>query len=390
MTAATLPLAGIRVLDLTQIYNGPYCTFLMAMAGADVIKVEPPGGEHLRRRNARGNAVYPFLMLNPDKRSIVLDLKEKGDRATFLELAATVDLVVENFAPGVVDRLGVGYEAVRAVRPDVIYASGSGYGQDGPYRGYQAMDIAVQAMAGVMSVTGFPENPPVKAGVALCDFLAGIHLYAGAMTALVRRERTGEGGYIDVSMQESVFPTFASNLGLFFDDDSGSLPGRTGNLHGGLSIAPYGVYPARDGHVSIMCNNDTHWHRLLAILGRDDLAGDERFRTMADRVRHLPAVTELISQWSERRDRAEIMALLNAGRVPCGEVRHLSEVVQDPNLIARGMIRWMDDGDGGRMLSVASPLHIDGLASAPSRKAPELDADRADILEELEELRSER
>ena len=169
------PLTGIRVLDLTQIYNGPYATFLMAMAGADVIKVEPPGGEHLRRRNARGGALYPFKMLNPNKRSILLDLKNKEDRDIFLELASTADIIIENSAPGVVDRLGVGYETIKKIKPEIIYASGSGYGQDGPYKGYQAMDIAVQAMSGVMSATGFPDNPPVKAGVALCDFFAGIH-----------------------------------------------------------------------------------------------------------------------------------------------------------------------------------------------------------------------
>ena len=167
MSNTSHPLTGISVLDLTQIYNGPYATFLMAMAGADIIKVEPPGGEHLRRRNARGGALYPFKMLNPNKRSISLDLKSEKDRSIFLELAKTVDIVIENFAPGVVDRLGIGYETIKYIKPDVIYASGSGYGQDGPYRGYQAMDIAVQAMSGVMSATGFAENPPVKAGVAL-------------------------------------------------------------------------------------------------------------------------------------------------------------------------------------------------------------------------------
>ena len=388
MPPAEAPLAGIRVLDLTQIYNGPYCTFLMAMAGADVIKVEPPDGEHLRRRNGRGNALYPFRMLNPNKRSIALDLKSPEGRTQFLDIAATVDLVVENFAPGVVDRLGVGFEAVRAVKPDIVYASGSGYGQDGPYRDYQAMDIAVQAMAGVMSSTGFPENPPVKAGVALCDFLAGIHLYAGAVTALLRRQRTGRGGFVDVSMQESVFPTFASNLGLLFDTDGSRLPGRTGNFHGGLSIAPYGVYPARDGHVSIICNNDTHWARLLRTMGRHDLMQDDRFRTMADRVRNLEAVTGAISQWSARLDRAEIMAALNEARVPCGEVRELMEVVDDPNLHARGMIRWIDDGTDDRALAVASPLRIDGTNMAPYRSPPELDADRADILAEAARLRN--
>ena len=383
MSTDSHPLRGIRVIDLTQIYNGPYCTFLMAMAGADVIKVEPPGGEHLRRRNARGGALYPFQLLNPNKRSIALDLKDPADRAIFLELAATGDIVVENFAPGVVDRLGAGYAAVKAINPSVIYASGSGYGQDGPYRSYQAMDIAVQAMAGVMSVTGFPDHPPVKAGVALCDFFAGIHLYAGVMTALVRRERTGAGAYVDVSMQEAVFPAFASNLGLMFDGDGEQVPERVGNLHGGLSISPYGVYPACDGHVAIMCNNDTDWQRLLNAMGRDDLTGDPRFSDMPARVRNLQAVTDLVSAWSARHGRDDLMRRLHVARVPCGAVRDLGEIVDDTNLHARGMIRWLADSDGRRSLAMASPLHIDGVNRVDYHDPPELDGNRATILAEI-------
>ena len=380
------PLTGIRVLDLTQIYNGPYATFLMAMAGADVIKVEPPGGEHLRRRNARGGALYPFKMLNPNKRSISLDLKSKKDQSIFLKLAKTVDIVIENFAPGVVDRLGIGYETIKSIKSDIIYASGSGYGQDGPYRGYQAMDIAVQAMSGVMSATGFAENPPVKAGVALCDFFAGIHLYGGVMTALVKRERTGNGSYVDVSMQESVFPSFASNLGLMFDSDISEAPKRVGNFHGGLSIAPYGVFPTKDGYTAIICNNDTHWHRLLDAMGKGESKDDERFKTMADRVQNLEDLTKLITSWSKTLTRAEIMALLNKARVPCGTVNDLDEVVEDENLHARGMIRWIKDAEGRRSLAAASPLHIDGINKVEYQSPPEFDSDRDNILKELEIL----
>ena len=380
------PLTGIRVLDLTQIYNGPYATFLMAMAGADVIKVEPPGGEHLRRRNARGGALYPFKMLNPNKRSISLDLKSKKDQSIFLKLAKTVDIVIENFAPGVVDRLGIGYETIKSIKSDIIYASGSGYGQDGPYRGYQAMDIAVQAMSGVMSATGFAENPPVKAGVALCDFFAGIHLYGGVMTALVKRERTGNGSYVDVSMQESVFPSFASNLGLMFDSDISEAPKRVGNFHGGLSIAPYGVFPTKDGYTAIICNNDTHWHRLLDAMGKGESKDDERFKTMADRVQNLEDLTKLITSWSKTLTRAEIMALLNKARVPCGTVNDLDEVVEDENLHARGMIRWIKDAEGRRPLAAASPLHIDGINKVEYQSPPEFDSDRDNILKELETL----
>ncbi len=238
-----------------------------------------------------------------------------------------------------------------------------------------------------MSVTGFAGQPPVKVGVALCDFLAGIHLYAGIMTALVRGERCEVGGFVDVSMQESVFPCFASNLGLMFDSDTPRVPDRVGNFHGGLSIAPYGVYPARDGYAAIICNNDTHWHRLLDAMGRGDLKDDPRFKDMASWVRNLDAVTDLISDWSKARDRDELMTILNHARVPCGSVRDLGEIVEDENLHARGMIEWKTDAAGGRSLAMASPLHIDGTNRVDYRAPPDVDGDRDEILADLQQRR---
>ena len=217
---AAAPLAGVVVLDLTQIYNGPYATFLMAMGGAEVVKIEPREGEFLRRRDARSGAGVPFAMLNANKRSITLDLKAPRGKEIFLSLVQDADVVVENFAPGVVDRLGIGYEAARSQNRNIIYASGSGYGQSGPYRSYPAMDLTVQAMSGVMSVTGFPNAPPVKAGAALCDFFGGVHLYGAIATALFRRERDGAGCYIDVSMLDAVYPSLASNIGFAISIDT--------------------------------------------------------------------------------------------------------------------------------------------------------------------------
>ncbi len=211
------PLDGVTVIDLSQIYNGPYATFMMAMAGAEVIKIEPPGGEHLRRRSAVGGAALPFAMLNGSKRSVVLDLKTEAGRDALLDLVAQADVVVENFAPGTMDRLEVGWARLQAVNPRLIYAASSGYGSTGPNRDYPAMDLTVQAMSGIMSVTGFPDRPPVKAGPALCDFFAGTHLYGAIVTALYERERTGRGRRVEVAMQEAVYASLSSNLGLYFD-----------------------------------------------------------------------------------------------------------------------------------------------------------------------------
>ena len=241
------PLSGIRVVDLTQIYNGPYATFLMAMAGAEVIKVEPPGGEHSRRRQKDGGgARIPHAMLNSGKHFIVLDLKADGGKRALTKLIRRADVLVNNYRPGVMDRLGFSRERLRELNPRLICASGSGYGSSGPYRDYPAMDLAIQAMSGVMNVTGYPDRPPVKAGPAIADFNAGIHLYGAVMTALLERERTGVARAVEVSMLEAIYPALASNIGLMYGASADRNP-RTGNRHGGLSISPYNVYECRDG-----------------------------------------------------------------------------------------------------------------------------------------------
>jgi formyl-CoA transferase len=373
------PLAGVTVLDLTQIYNGPYATFLMAMAGAEVIKVEPREGEFLRRRDARSGAGVPFAMLNANKRSVTLDLKTPRGRELFLALAREADVIVENFAPGVVDRLGIGYEAVKALNPRVIYASGSGYGQSGPYRAYPAMDLTVQAMSGVMSVTGFPNAPPVKAGAALCDFFGGVHLYGAIATALFHRERDGEGCYIDVAMLEAVYPSLASNIGSIYAERD-DLPPRTGNRHGGLSLCPYNVYPAADGYVAIICNSDKHWQSLLDAMGRADLTASDRFRTMRDRVGRMDEVDELVGAWTRNRDRKALFDLLVQHRVPCAPVRELREAVNDPHMRERGMLLEVEHPAYGRIVVCRSPLHYAGMPQPDYQVSPERGGDNERIL----------
>ncbi|BAQ49900.1 CaiB/BaiF CoA transferase family protein [Methylobacterium aquaticum] len=376
-----LPLAGVTVVDLSQIYNGPYATFLLAAAGADVIKIEPPGGESLRRRGVVGGAALPFAMLNGFKQSLVLDLKTEDGKAILRDLAAGADIVVENFAPGVMDRLGLGCDALQAINPRLIYAQSSGYGSSGPYRDYPAMDLTVQAMAGVMSITGFPDRPPVKAGPALCDFFAGTHLYGAIVTALYERERTGTGRRVEVAMLDAVYPSLSSSLGLHFGS-GGDVPTRTGNRHGGLAEAPYNVYPTRDGFIAIICVGEGHWRALLTAMERPDLADDPRFGSLKDRVAHVEEIDRIVGAWTGGFDKQPLFELLMRHRVACAPVRNLDEVVNDPHLHARGALQWIDHPDLGRIVVQHSPLRFDGSELRPLAPSRRLGADGEAILEE--------
>jgi CoA:oxalate CoA-transferase len=358
------PLAGITVIDLSHVYNGPYATFLMAMAGAEVIKVEPRGGEHLRSRGDMGGADLPFAMLNSNKKSVTLNLKTEKGRDLLRELVSRADIVVENFAPGVTDRLGVGPSDLLKINPRLIYGSSSGYGKDGPYRDYPAMDLVVQAMSGVMNSTGFPDQPPVKSGAALCDFSAGIHLYAAIMTALYERERTGKGRVVEVSMQDAIYASLASNYGMLHARGA-AAPARTANRHGGLGISPYNAYPTLDGYVVLNCPGDHHFRALLDAMGRSDLSEDPRFLTRSTRVANVDAVDELIESWTKTLTKNEVARRMLAASVPCAPVRDLSEVMNDENMHARGSLQWIDHPDLGRVVLPHSPLVFEGTERRP-------------------------
>lgn len=374
-----LPLHGVVVLDFGQVYQGPYCTSLMAQAGAEVIKIEPLKGEPIRQRAAisRGAAV-PFAMLNGNKKCITLDLKSSRGKAILKDLVEQADVLLENFAPGAMDRLGLGWEVLREINPRLIYASGSGFGITGPDAMNLAMDVTVQASSGMMSVTGFPDGPPVKAGPALADFMSGIHLYGGIVTALYERTFTGTGRLVEVAMQETVYPSLASNLAFVYD--KGEAPPRTGNRHGALAAAPYNVYAASDGHVALIGVTDQHWLNLLDAMGRGDLREDPELATKVERVRRIDRVDGLVGEWMATRARDEAIEILRAHRVPCAPVRDLVEVTNDPHMHERGALEWVDHPQFGRVAVPRSALRLHGaerLAHAPSRP---LSADTREVL----------
>ena len=372
------PLSGITVLDLSHVYNGPYAAFLMALAGATVIKIEPLYGEHLRSRGDLGGADLPFAMLNSNKKPVTLNLKSEQGRALFRELVVRADILVENFAPGVMDRLGVGPAELHRINPRLIYGSSSGYGKDGPYRDYPAMDLVMQAMCGIINSTGFPDQPPVKSGAAVCDFSAGIHLYAAIMTALYERERTGRGRVVEVAMQDAIYASLASNYGMVHARGD-AAPERTGNRHGGLGIAPYNVYATSDGYVVLNCPGDHHFRAVLDVIGRPDLKDDPRFLSRSTRVVHFEAVDELIESWTKTLTKNEVAKRLLEAAVPCAPVRNLVEVMNDENMHARGSLQWVDHPQLGRVALPHSPLMFEGTERLPLEPSRSLGASNDEI-----------
>lgn len=389
----TYPMEKLLILDLSQIYNGPYATYLMALAGAEVIKIEPPGGEPLRRRGTVGGAALPFAMLNGCKQSIVLDLKTADGKAALIDMAKKADVLVENFAPGTMDRLGLGDAMMQALNPRLIYASSSGYGRDGPYAHYPAMDLTVQAMSGAMYVTGFPDRPPVKAGPAIGDFFAGIHLYGAIATALYERERTGVARRLEVSMQDAIYASLSSNLGMHWASGGQSAHVRTGNRHGGMAECPYNVYPTLDGHVAVMCVGDAHFRTLAGVMEQPWLADDPRYATLKSRVTHMDAIDAIVEMWTRPRTTQAVFDLLVGARLPSAPVRNLEQVMDDPNMHARGALARIDHPEFGPMIVQQSPLRYDGVPQMPLEPSHALGADTAAVLQKhtnLDELTQRR
>ncbi len=382
------PLEGITVLDFGQVYNGPYCGFLLAQAGARVIKVESLIGETLRARGQTAASSYAFAILNGNKESITLNIKSEAAQSLIKQLAKEVDVVFENFAPGTMAKYGIGAEALRSENPRLIYASSTGYGAVGPNRDFLGMDITLQAMTGVMSVTGEDGGPPLKTVAAFADFIAGTHLYAGIVSALLGRERTGQGATVDVSMQDCVFPTLATALGSFYVAGGVQQP-RGGNHHPGRALAPYNVYEASDGHIAIICIREGHWKKLCAAMGRNDLADDERFARMADRCEKMEEVDELVSQWTREHSKAEIFAVAQAHGVICAPVQDLADVVNDAHMLSRGALQKRPHPGLGEISQMQTPIRFLDIEPPALNDPPLLGEDTDRVLGELAGLSAE-
>jgi len=377
-TRANKPLSYVTVIDFGQIFQGPYASLLLAKAGAFVIKIEPPRGEPGRRRAEPGkSATLPFAMLNQNKHAVTLNLKHERGRELLFRMVERADVLLENFSPGTMDGLGVGWSRVHEINPRLIYATGTGFGISGPDRDNLAMDMTIQAASGIMSVTGFPDGPPVKAGPTLVDFMGGIHLYAGIVTALCDRDRSGEGRLVEVAMQETVWPTLAASYDYYYR--TGEIPPRTGNRQSGLNSAPYNVYATADGHVAIHVVTEAHFQNLLKAMGREDLAADPRFATNAARVAHMDETDALVDAWTRTLPKMEVFARAKAYRIPCAPVRTAPEVMNDRHMHERGMLARIDHPELGEIVVPTTPLRLHGIDPVEPGPSPTIGQHNAEI-----------
>lgn len=370
-------LSGVLVVDLTRVLAGPFCTMMLAELGARVIKVEnPQGGDDSRRFEpiVQGQSAY-FASLNRGKEDIALDLKDATDRAVFLRLVGRADVLVENFRPGTLERLGLGYESLRAVNPRLIYAAVSGFGQTGPWSRKPAYDLIVQALGGMMSVTGQPGGPPTKAGTSVGDITGGLFLLAGVAAALYHREKTGTGRLVDVAMLDGQLAILESAIMRY--DATGQVPGPLGSRH--PSITPFEPYAAADRPLVIAAGNDALFGRLCAALGRADLAADPRYASNSARTRHAEELKADLEAVLRRQPAGHWVAVLEAAGVPCSLIQDVAEAVAHPQTQARNMVVR-----AGALLMAGNPIKVGGFADAPTRRpAPELNADGDRIRQEL-------
>ncbi len=376
------PLTGIRVVDLTRVMTGPYCTMMLGDMGADVIKIEQPGkGDDTRVWGPPfvGDESAYYLSVNRNKRSITLNLKAEADRDILWRLVESSDVLVENFSPGTAGRLGFGYEAVQTRRPNIVYCSISGFGQTGPARDRTAYDLIVQGMSGLMSVTGSPDGEPIRFGVPIADIAAGMFAAYAIVNALFHRERTGEGQYIDTSMLGGQIALLTYQAGIFFG--TGEAPRRTGNAH--PIVAPYQTFHTRDGYVNIASGNDAIFARLCSALGLDHLPEDPRFIDNAGRITNLAALVASIEEVLRNYETAEIVRRLDAAAVPCGPIFSVPEVFDDPQVAYYRLRERVPHPTLGEVDQVGFPYLMGGTPCTIRSAPPVLGQHTDEILQEL-------
>jgi formyl-CoA transferase len=378
----TLPLQGLRVLDLTRALAGPFCSQMLGDMGADVLKVEQPGvGDNARGWGPpfQGGESSYFLSVNRNKRSLALNLRDERGAEVLRRLVARSDVLLENFVPGTLDRLGFSYEACRALRPDLVYCSISGFGQRGPERERAAYDQVVQGLGGIMSITGDIGGPPMRVGIAIADIMAGMFAAYAVQVALYHRERTGVGQLIDTSLLDGQLAMMTYQAGRYFA--TGEAPGSSGNQH--PTIVPYGVYRASDAYFNLAVGTEDLWRRFCAVLELDDLRADPRFATNRDRLAHREELNALLEPLFATHTIGEIQALMDRASVPCGAVRDLRAALTDPQVDALGLIASLDHPTAGPIKVVGPPYRFSETPPEVRLPPPLLGQHTDEVLREL-------
>jgi CoA:oxalate CoA-transferase len=375
-------LEGVRVLDFTQYLSGPHGTSVMSELGAEIIKIERPGmGEPERQampKTPKGES-YQFFSYNRGKKSITLNLKDPKGVEVAKKLVAKVDILVENFAPGVMERLGLSYEEASKINPRIIYASISGFGQTGPRRNDVSYDVVAQAMGGLMSVTGYPDGEPLKAGISLGDYMGGYNGVIAILAALYYRTVTGEGQAIDISMQDGIWAMVFPDRANYFD--TLEVPKRFGNKLS--SSAPFGAYNARDGYVVICTITDPQWQKVLQAMGREDLIGEESFATRENRTKNMKEVDGLVQEWCREKTVEEIFAILKKSGVPCSPLPTFDQVANDPHLLSREMIVEVNQPVSGKVKLTGSVYKMSKTPGDRKKRIPDVGEHNEEIYGEL-------
>jgi len=376
------PLAGLVVLELAQIMAGPTCGALLADLGADVIKVERiPGGDDTRRYaepQVNGESAA-FMMMNRNKRSIAVDLKTDGGRCLLQQLARNADVLVENYRRGALDRLGLGFDALHASNPRLIYCSISGYGRTGPAAGKGGFDLIAQGASGLMSITGEPGGAPVKVGSPVTDLNAGILGVVGILAALVHRMKSGQGQHVDTSLFEAGIHQTAWQAAIFFA--TGASPGPLGSAH--VLAAPYQAFPTRDGWINIGGANQVNWERVARIVGVPELITDARFATNGGRMAHRDELARLLGEKLRMRDTREWLRELDAAGVPAGPIQSIAQMTRDPQTLAREMIVTLDHPVAGPTHALGVPVKLGATPGSVRTPAPTFGQHTAEVLREF-------
>jgi crotonobetainyl-CoA:carnitine CoA-transferase CaiB-like acyl-CoA transferase len=376
------PLSGLKVVDLSRFIAGPYCTMKLGDMGAEVIKVESPGkGDDSRALGPpflEGEAAY-YLSFNRNKKSITLNLRDEKARHILHKLIAEADILVENFRVGVTEKMGLTYEDVKKINEEIIYCSITGYGHNSPYREKPSFDVMIQGEAGLMSITGFPDGPPQRLGVAIADVLGGFHAVEGILLALINRMKTGKGQFIDVSLMDSIIAILTYQAGNYLA--TGEAPGRVGNRH--PMITPYESFETSDGYVIFAVGNQRLWESFVKVLGREDLNQDPRFSDMKSRNQNPGELKIILEEITRGKTTGEWVEIMEKAGVPCGRIRTIDQVLTDPHVDIREMVVEVEHSTAGPIKLIGVPTKLSLTPGAVTLPPPTLGQHTVEILNSL-------